>query len=128
GLAESSSLGWNQGVWDAVRASNGGAVAAATKAWQSRAHAGSLSSGLHHASARHGYGFCTFNGLALAARELLSAGARRVLILDLDAHCGGGTYSIVREWPLVVHLDISVSTIDYYRVDASTPSTLDLVT
>ena len=127
-LAESSGLDWDEHVWDAVCASNGGAVAAAKKAYQSRMHAGSLSSGLHHASAACGKGFCTFNGLALAARELLAAGARSVLILDLDAHCGGGTYGIVRKWPAVVHLDISVSRVDHYQVDGATPSTLDHVT
>jgi acetoin utilization deacetylase AcuC-like enzyme len=97
------------------------------KAYQSRMHAGSLSSGLHHARAARGNGFCPYNGLALAAREVLAAGARRVLILDLDAHCGGGTYSIVRKWPAVVHLDISVSRFDHYQVDAATASRLDYV-
>ena len=75
-LAESSGLGWDARVWDAVSASNGGAVAAATSAWRSRLHAGSLSSGLHHASAPRGNGFCTFNGLALAARGAFDSGAR----------------------------------------------------
>src|SRR5947207_8232990 len=128
-LAESGGLEWDVRLWDAVSASNGGIVAAAKKAQQSRAHAGSLSSGLHHASAARGKGFCTFNGLALGAREVVAAGPRRVLILDLDAHCGGGTYSIVRHWPAVVHLDISVSRFDDYRViDHGTHSTLDYVT
>ena len=58
-------------------------------------HAGALSSGLHHASTERGNGFCTFNGLALAARALMDGGANHVLILDLDAHCEGGTYEIV---------------------------------
>jgi len=128
-LAESSGLEWDEHVWDAVCASNGGAVAAAKKAWHSRMNTGSLSSGLHHAAASRGKGFCTFNGLALAAREVLDAGAGRVLVVDLDAHCGGGTYSIVRHWPAVVHLDISVSRFDDYRViDHGTHSTLDYVT
>jgi acetoin utilization deacetylase AcuC-like enzyme len=86
------------------------------------------SSGLHHASAAHGNGFRTFNGLALAARAVLDAGAGRVLILDLDAHCGGGTDSIVRHWPGVVHLDMSVSPFDGYKLGATTRSTLDVVT
>jgi acetoin utilization deacetylase AcuC-like enzyme len=115
-------------VWDAVCASNGGAVAAALHAWRARTHAGSLSSGLHHASASRGTAFCTFNGLALAARAVLAAGAKRVLILDLDAHCGGGTYSIVRDWPGVVQLDIAVSEVDDYAPDPAGRSTLDLVT
>jgi acetoin utilization deacetylase AcuC-like enzyme len=108
-LAESSGFPWDPGIWSAVRASNGGAVAAALRALATGRHAGSLSSGLHHARRESGAGFCTFNGLALAAREALAAGARRVLILDLDAHVGDGTMDIVARWPRVIHVDIAVS-------------------
>ena len=75
-----------------VLSSNGGAVAAGLAALE-HGVAGSLSSGLHHARREKGAGFCTFNGLVIAAREALTAGARSVLILDFDAHCGGGTRS-----------------------------------
>ena len=61
--------------------------------------AGSLSSGLHHARRARGNGYCTFNGLALAARAALAFGARNVLILDLDAHCGGGTSELRGDAP-----------------------------
>jgi acetoin utilization deacetylase AcuC-like enzyme len=120
-------LGWDAHVWEAVCASNGGAVAAGLHARRSRAHAGSLSSGLHHASAACGNGFCTFNGLALAAHALMKDGANHVLILDLDAHCGGGTYQIVRDWPGIVQLDIAVADFDGYTPDVAAHSTLDLV-
>jgi acetoin utilization deacetylase AcuC-like enzyme len=127
-LAASSGLGWDARVWDAVCSSNGGAVAGSLHAWRSRAHAGSLSSGLHHASAERGKGFCTFNGLALAAHALMEDGANNVLILDLDAHCGGGTHKIVCEWPAIVHLDISVDDFDRYAPSVTGHSTLDLIT
>jgi hypothetical protein len=52
---------------------------------------------------------------------------RRVLIIDLDAHCGGGTYSIVRDWPEVVHLDVAVSAFDSYEPSPGNGSTLDIV-
>jgi acetoin utilization deacetylase AcuC-like enzyme len=124
-LAGSSGISWDPEVWSAVCASNGGAVAAAVMAFQTRRHTGSLSSGLHHATARSGGGFCTFNGLALAARSAHDAGAQSVLILDLDAHCGGGTYSMVKSWPFVVQLDIACSSFDTYAPDQSGRSTLD---
>jgi acetoin utilization deacetylase AcuC-like enzyme len=127
GLAESNGFDWDPGLWDAVRASNGGAVAAAVRALRSGRNSGSLSSGLHHARAGSGSGFCTFNGLALAANAALSEGARAVLIVDVDAHCGGGTYSLVREIHEVHHLDISVSAFDAYSPDDSSRATLDLV-
>jgi acetoin utilization deacetylase AcuC-like enzyme len=126
-LAASSGIPWDPEVWRAVCASNGGAVAAARLAFQTRRHTGSLSSGLHHATARCGRGYCTFNGLALAARSVHDLGAQSVLIVDLDAHCGGGTYSIVKSWPYVVHLDIACSSFDTYSVDQSGRSTLDEV-
>lgn len=126
-LAESNGFPWDQQLWTAVTSSSGGAVAAALHALAGRCHAGTLSSGLHHASASMGAGFCTFNGLALAARAALDAGAARILILDLDAHCGGGTHSIVRQWSGVMQLDISVSAVDCYTPEPASGFTLDLV-
>lgn len=126
-LAESNGFSWDRELWTAVTASSGGAVAAALHALTERHTAGSLSSGLHHASASMGCGFCTFNGLALAARAARDAGASRLLIIDLDAHCGGGTYSIVREWEGVMQLDISVSGFDSYSPNPESGFTLDLV-
>ena len=113
-LAESQGFDWDAGLWPMVLASNGGAVAAALEALRSRV-SGSLSSGLHHARRERGESFCTFNGLALAAREALAAGARSVLILDLDAHCGGGTASLIAEEPRIWQLDISVCDLDSYE-------------
>ena len=127
-LAESNLFPWDAGLWAAVCASSGGAVSAVLEALRTRRNAGSLSSGLHHASVASGSGYCTFNGLALGAREAMEAGARRVLILDLDAHCGGGTAAIVRDWPGVVQLDVSVNSFDRYNSEAGSRSTLDVVT
>ena len=105
---------WDPALWTSVCASNGGAVAAALAALGSGANAGSLSCGLHHARRDRGHGFCTFNGLALAARAAIDEGARRILILDLDAHFGGGTASIVSGWPEVTQIDVAVSSFDRY--------------
>src|SRR5688500_16166004 len=85
--AESQGFSWDPGLWATVLASNGGAVDAALDAIRSGV-AGSLSSGLHHARHDRGAGFCTFNGLAIAARAALAAGAESVFVLDLHAHCG----------------------------------------
>ena len=126
-LAESNGFSWDRGLWNAVCSSNGGVVAAALEAFRTGRNSGSLSSGLHHASAGSGNGFCTFNGLALAARAAIAAGAVRVLIIDLDAHCGGGSMSIMRQWPEIVHLDIAVSEADTYEVEPASRSTLDLL-
>jgi acetoin utilization deacetylase AcuC-like enzyme len=113
-LAESQGFGWDEGLWRMATASNGGAVAAAEHAMR-HGVAGSLSSGLHHARRERGGGFCTFNGLVLGALAALDAGARHVLILDLDAHCGGGTASLIRAEPRIWQWDVSVSPVDWYE-------------
>jgi len=112
-LAQSQGFTWDAGLWPMVLASNGGMVAASLDALDSGL-SGSLSSGLHHARRESGMGYCTFNGLAVAASEALSAGARSVLILDLDAHCGGGTAAILADEPRVFQLDVSVDDYDTY--------------
>ena len=112
-LAESQGFTWYSEVWQMALATNGGVVAAATAALE-HGVAGSLSSGLHHARRGTGEGFCTFNGLAIAARVALSSGARSVLILDLDAHFGGGTQSLVSDDPRIWQVDVSTSDFDQY--------------
>lgn len=113
-LAQSNGFGWDPGLWPMVLASNGGAVRAALDALGGGQIVGSLSSGLHHARRSRGNGFCTFNGLALGALAAIGAGASKVLIIDLDAHCGGGTFDILRDQPAVHQLDIAVSPFDRY--------------
>lgn len=112
-LAESQGFDWDAALWRMVLASNGGVVAAALAALAGGV-AGSLSSGLHHARHARGAGFCTFNGLVLAANAAIAAGARAVMILDLDAHCGGGTESLVAADPRVWQFDVSVCAFDRY--------------
>jgi acetoin utilization deacetylase AcuC-like enzyme len=112
-LAESQGFSWDPGLWPMVLATNGGAVAAGLAALQFGV-AGSLSSGLHHARVGNGAGFCTFNGLVLAAKEALGARARSVLILDVDAHCGGGTESLIEAEQRIYQVDVSVSSYDCY--------------
>ena len=121
-LAESQGFAWDRGLGPMVLASNGGVVAAARDALSrgGAAAAGSLSSGLHHARHDHGEGYCTFNGLALAALDVLDAGAAgSVLILDFDAHCGGGTASLLGDEPRVEQLDVAVNSFDHYRGDGA---------
>jgi len=113
-LAESQRFPWDAGLWPMVLASNGGMVAAALSALADGV-SGSLSSGLHHARRHRGHGYCTFNGLVLAARAAQRVGASSVLILDLDAHCGGGTARLIENDPLIWQIDVSVCRFDAYE-------------
>ncbi len=74
---------------------SGAMLAAARHARSRREHAAAPCSGFHHAGWDHGGGFCTFNGLMVAALVLLAEGARRVGILDCDMHYGDGTDDIL---------------------------------
>ena len=112
-LAASAGLGWTPTFATSVLASAGGCRDAATAAWRDGV-SGSLSSGLHHARRDTGNGYCTFNGVALAALEFLDLGARRVLIVDLDAHCGGGTADILGDDPRVSQIDVATNDFDDY--------------
>ncbi|MEW2481719.1 hypothetical protein AB0876_19210 [Mycobacterium sp. NPDC049093] len=122
-LAEAQGFGWDPGLWDMVCGSNGGVLAAARAALTDNV-AGSLSSGLHHAKYGRGEGFCTFNGLVIAAKKLLAEGAvSSVLILDFDAHCGGGTAELIAEDQHITQHDVSVSVFDWYEVTANSALT-----
>lgn len=113
-LAESQGFSWDTNLWPMVCASNGGVTAAALAALECGI-AGSLSSGMHHARQDAGEGYCTFNGLVIAAKGVLAAGTQSVLILDLDAHCGGGTHSLIEVDSRIWQIDVSVNRYDRYE-------------
>jgi acetoin utilization deacetylase AcuC-like enzyme len=119
-VAEGAGLGWDEAYAVAIRWSTGGLCDAVIEALESKGIAGSLSSGLHHAHRSRAEGYCSVNGLAMAAVVAVERGARRVLILDLDAHCGGGTAEIIEAWPQIEQVDVSVIPFDTYtpRADA----------
>jgi acetoin utilization deacetylase AcuC-like enzyme len=123
-LAQSQGFTWDPALWTAACSSTGGVIAAAFAALQDGV-AGSLSSGLHHAERHQGKGFCTFNGLVVAALALVRSGLRSVLILDLDAHCGGGTHSLVADHSSIWQMDVSVAPFDSYSPRGR--NTLDVV-
>ena len=111
--ATSSTLTWDSGTLTMALNVCGGMMDAA-KAARRVGVAGTLASGFHHAKRDRGAGFCTLNGLAIAAHALAETTGGHVLILDLDAHCGGGTHSLIQSHPRIWQLDVSVSPYDDY--------------
>ena len=78
-------------IADALEAGRIAGVIAATEAAMRDGVGGSLSSGLHHAKPERGDGFCTVNELVVAASAHLERHCdHRIVIVDVDAHCGGG--------------------------------------
>lgn len=111
-LAMSQGFEWDSGIPTMAVSHSAGLVAGVTDVLSGTGRVtGSLSSGLHHARASRGAGYCTFNGLAVAARAAFDLGVDRILVLDLDAHCGGGTRSMT-DPERVVQIDVSTNRYD----------------
>jgi len=122
-LAASQGIGWDSQLFAAVCASTGGVVSATDEALQTGAHCGSLSSGLHHARRDNGAGYCTINGLAIAAHLAARRGAS-VLILDFDAHCGGGTAELIDGVERIRQIDVSVIAFDTFETNEQSHLTM----
>ena len=77
---------------------SGAMLAAAREAMRNSRVAVAPVSGFHHAGHARCGGYCTFNGLMVAAMALHSSGeAKSVGILDFDQHYGDGTDDIIRK-------------------------------
>ncbi len=88
---------WSQELVERSRRSVGGTVAAALSALEEGA-AANLAGGTHHAFRDRGEGFCVFNDVAVAIREVQARRPlRRFAVLDLDVHQGNGTAAIFRD-------------------------------
>lgn len=95
---------WSPEMVERSRRSAGATVAAARAVLglqsPSEGVAANMAGGTHHAFRGKGSGFCVFNDVAVAARQMQMEWARsrytplRVAIIDLDVHQGNGTASI----------------------------------
>ena len=115
--ATASRLAWDSQVLTMALHVCGGMMDAGLAALKDGV-AGTLASGFHHARRDRGAGFCTLNGLAIAAHALAEQTGGHILILDLDAHYGGGTHSLIQGHPRLWQLDVSVSAFDDYQPGA----------
>jgi len=102
--AETSIAG---GTWEAVYASAQVALTGAKRIQDGKGSGVSLCRPPgHHATSDMFGGFCFLNNAAIAAQSMLSNGAKRVAVLDVDFHHGNGTQDIFydRDDVLVVSL------------------------
>jgi acetoin utilization deacetylase AcuC-like enzyme len=99
-------LPYSRELVDASFLCAGGSILAASLAME-RGIGINLAGGFHHAFADHGEGFCVFNDIAIAIRELQHRKAiRRAAVLDVDVHQGNGTAAIFRDDPSVFTFSI----------------------
>jgi len=97
---------------------SGAFTCAAREALRNRTVGVAPVSGFHHANYDHGSGFCTFNGLVIAAQILKREGlADRVGILDFDQHFGDGTVDIIKKLDLGGWLKQYSAAAEYRRQD-----------
>ena len=97
-------LPWSVELVEAFRIMVGGTVQAAriaTGVEPSSLRVCHIGGGLHHAFPNHGEGFCPFNDIAVAVRDLQSRGLERAAIIDLDVHHGNGTAFVFESDPHV---------------------------
>jgi acetoin utilization deacetylase AcuC-like enzyme len=93
-LAQSQGFAWSPAFADSVARIWSGHVAACRLAL-ARKLSFHPASGAHHAREKQGSGFCTFNYLVGAGKQLAEEGlVERVLVLDLDTHQGNGTFEL----------------------------------
>ena len=124
-LAQTNGFNWDYGIYEMVANSTAGVLQAIDDVVNGHNVSCSLSSGLHHATPKKGKGFCTINSLALGAIYASRYHDKRVTILDLDAHCGGGTYEFIKDQrkkgnDKIRQIDISIEPFDTYEPEVPT--------
>lgn len=98
---------FSRAVNDSLPYTSGALLTAARWALAARTAVAAPVSGFHHAHHRAGGGFCTFNGLMVAALALQAERpGLRIGILDYDYHYGDGTDDILekKRAPGIIHV------------------------
>src|SRR5499427_3523624 len=107
------------GSWTAIRGAVDAAMTAAglVGSGERLAYALCRPPGHHVTRAAYG-GSCYLNNAAIAAQALLAAGARRIAVLDIDAHHGNGTQMIFYDradvWYGSLHVDPGAGWFPHY--------------
>ncbi len=85
----------------------GGTLLAARAVAEGRVRAAvNLAGGLHHAMPDRASGFCVYNDIAVAIRDLLARGFERVAYVDTDVHHGDGVQEVFADDPRVLTVSL----------------------
>lgn len=88
---------WSPEMVERCRRSTGATIAASVEALQDGV-AANLAGGTHHAFSDRGAGYCVFNDVAVAIRQMQAEGRiQRAVVFDGDVHQGDGTASIFQD-------------------------------
>lgn len=99
-------LPYSKGLVEASFLGAGGSILAARLALE-RGIGINLAGGFHHAFPDHGEGFCVFNDVAIAIRDVQAERRiRRAAVIDVDVHQGNGTAAIFADDPTVYTFSI----------------------
>ncbi|WP_436872283.1 histone deacetylase [Acinetobacter haemolyticus] len=93
---------WNPQLRDAILSVQAGQLVGAEIALK-EGIAANIAQGFHHASYDSGAAYCTFNGLALIAKQFPD---KRIFILDCDQHGGDGTAIFTNRMPNLINFGI----------------------
>jgi acetoin utilization protein AcuC len=95
------------GMFEASALIAGGSALAARQVLSGATqHAVNIAGGLHHAMRGQASGFCVFNDVVLAIRELLDGGMARVAYVDVDVHHGDGVQAAFYDDPRVLTISL----------------------
>ena len=93
---------WNEQLRDAILSVQAGQLLGAEIALK-EGIAANIAQGFHHASYESGAAYCTFNGLALVAKQNPE---KRIFILDCDQHGGDGTAMFTNRMTNLINFSI----------------------
>jgi acetoin utilization deacetylase AcuC-like enzyme len=107
------------GSWEAIRGAADAALTAADLIGDGHRLAYALCRPPGHHATRDAYGgSCYLNNAAIAAQALRTAGARKVAVIDIDAHHGNGTQMIFYDradvWYGSLHVDPGAGWFPHY--------------
>jgi acetoin utilization protein AcuC len=95
------------GMHDASARIVAGTLDVARAVWAGEAlHGVNFTGGMHHAMPGKASGFCVYNDVAVAIKDLLDAGARRVAYVDIDVHHGDGVERTFWDDPRVMTISL----------------------
>ena len=79
-----------------------------------------LAGGMHHAFREHGEGYCVFNDVAAAIRDLQDWKPNiKIMVVDTDAHQGNGTNAILESDPRIFTYSIHVGNAENRKFNGS---------